>query len=102
MSSPQQTRRFVEALHAQNLKQEKLFQLIAALANCLDRSFVVETMQDTLGVNPIEKGDCVLFNNIAVRFGEDDRVKSLYKVIDGSTTPAKVVIQGSLRDRKAT
>ena len=39
-----------------------------------------------LGIDPIEKDDCVLFDDIAVGFGEEGRVNSLYRVIDGSTT----------------
>ena len=102
MSSPEQTSRLIEALHAQNLEQEKLFQLIAALANCLERDIIIETMQCILGIDPIEKYDCVLFGDIAVGFGEDGRVKSLYRVIDGSTNPAKVVTQSELRGRSDT
>ena len=81
----------------QNLEQEQLFQLIAALANCLDRDIVIEIMQRGLGIDPIEKDDCVLFDDIAVGFNESGRVKSLYRVVDGTTKPAKVVIQSDLR-----
>ena len=99
MNSPQHTRESVEALHAQNLEQEKLFQLIAALANCLDRDIVIETIQCILGIDPIEKYDCVFFDDIVVGFDEEGRVKSLYRVIDGTTIPAKVVIRSDSNGR---
>ena len=83
MSSPKQTSRLVEQLYAHNPEQESLFQLIAALANCLDRDIVIETMKHILSIEPVEKGDCVNFDDIAVRFDADGRVKSLSRVING-------------------
>ena len=96
MSSPEDTRQLIEALHAQSQDQDKLFQLIAALANCLDRDFVIETMKGYLGIEPVEKDGCVLFDDIAASFGKDGRVKSLYRVIDGTERPARTVVQNNL------
>lgn len=99
MSSYGYTRRMAEALHAQHIDQERLFQLIAALANCLDRDAVIGTMQTMLAIEPVEKGDCVQFDDVAVRFGDDGRVKSLYRVIDGSNRPADPGMLGGLPGR---
>lgn len=87
MSSAETNRRLIEAMHEQNLQQERLFQMIAALGNCLDRNAVIETMQHILGVDPVENDDGVLFDDIAVSFDKDGRVKGLYRVIDGSERP---------------
>lgn len=83
MDAPEHRRRLIEAIEEQNLSQERLFQLIAALANFLDRPVVIETMQHILHVDPIEDGDRVLFDDIAVSFDGHGRVKGLYRIIDG-------------------
>lgn len=88
MSSPERTQRLIEAIEEQNLDQERLFQLIAALANCLDRAVVIETMQHILAIDPVEDGDRVLFDDIAVSFDDHGRVRGLYRVIDGTTPQA--------------
>lgn len=88
MSAPERTRRLIEAIEGQNLSQERLFQLIAALANCLDREVVIETMQHILGIDPVEDGDRVLFDDIAVSFDDRGRVKGMYRLIDGTTPQA--------------
>jgi hypothetical protein len=85
VNTPEEKRRWVEAMHEQNLDQERLFQLIASLANLLDREIVVETMQSILGIAPIDKEDCVLFDNLTVKFGDNGRVIGIYRTIDGET-----------------
>ena len=89
MTSPEDKRRWVEALHQQNLDQEKLFQLIASLANLLDRDVVVETMQTILGIEPVDQGDCVLFHDLTVKFGDTGRVVGIYRTIDGNHVPVE-------------
>lgn len=84
MTSSEEKRRWVEAIHEQNLERDRLFQLIAALANCLDRDVVVEIMQSHLGVEPITDGDSTSFDDIAVRFNGKGRVTSIYRIIDGA------------------
>lgn len=88
LSNREQARQLIEALHARHIEQDVLIQLIASLANCLDRDIVIETMQRILGTDAIEKDECVLFDDIAVSFGKDGRVNGLYRIIDGSTGPA--------------
>ena len=89
MNSPEERRRWIAALHEQNLDQERLFQLIASLANLLDREIVVETMQTILGIEPVDQGDCVLFNDLTVKFNDNGRVIGIYRIIDGETTLGK-------------
>lgn len=74
----------MEALHAYSDDQDRLFGLVASLANLLDKDLVVETMQSVLGIEPVHDGDCVIFDDFAIQFGQDDRVKSVYRTIDGS------------------
>lgn len=74
----------MEALHEYSNDQDRLFGLVASLANLLDKDLVVETMQSVLGIEPVHDGDCVIFDDLAIRFGEDNRVKSVYRTIDGS------------------
>lgn len=88
MSNPDQNREWIGAHDAQNVEHDRLIQLIAGLANCLDRAFVIETMEALLRVKSVEKGDSVHFDDLAVRFGDDGRVASLYRVIAGTTRRA--------------
>lgn len=84
MTSPEEKRRLIEAIDEQNLERDRLFQLVAALANCLDRDVVVEIMQSNLGIEPVTNGDTTVFDDIAVRFNIEGRVTSICHVIDGS------------------
>ena len=88
MSPSEHKRRLIEAIEEQNLSQERLFQLIAALANFLDRQVVIETMQHILHIDPVEDGDRVLFDDIVVSFDANGRVKGLYRLIDGRSPRA--------------
>jgi hypothetical protein len=97
LSSAEEKRMWIEALHEQNLEQERLFQLIASLANLLDKDIVVETMQSILGIEPVEMDDCVLFENLAVKFDENGRVAGIYRTIDGTAKSSEVTIQ-SIKD----
>jgi len=74
----------MEALHEYSNDQERLFGLVANLANLLDKDLVVETMQSVLGIEPVYDGDSVIFDDLAIRFGQDNRVKSIFRTIDGS------------------
>jgi hypothetical protein len=64
--------------------QERLFGLVASLANLLDRDLVVETVARVLGIHPVIDGDCVIFDDLEIRFGRDGRVASVSRTIDGS------------------
>jgi hypothetical protein len=74
----------MEALHEYSGEQDRLFGLVASLANLLDKDLVVETMQSVLGIEAVHDGDCVIFDDLAIRFGDDNRVKSVSRTIDGS------------------
>jgi hypothetical protein len=63
---------------------ERLFSLVASLANLLDKDLVVETIASVLDIEPVHDGDCVIFDDIAIRFGRDDKVASIFRTIDGS------------------
>ncbi len=93
MTTPEQTRNLIEALHEQSVERERLFQLIAALAGLLDREVIVETVATLLNHEAIDNGDCVVFGDVAIRFGADDKVKSVYRTVDGENPVARVVIQ---------
>ena len=86
MTSADDKRRWIEALHAYRDDSERLFALVASLANLLDRELVVETMESVLGVTAVQDGDSVIFRDFAIRFGSDDRVKSVFRTIDGSAS----------------
>lgn len=84
MTTAEQRRQWIEALHAYRDDSDRLFTLVASLANLLDRAMVIETMESVLGIEAIHDDDCVIFDDLAIRFGKDDRVKSVFRTIDGS------------------
>lgn len=84
MTSPEERQQWLDALHAHRSDQDRLFGLVASLANLLDRDLVVETMASVLGIEPVHEGDCVRFDDLAIRFDSDGRVKSVFRTIDGS------------------
>ena len=85
MTTPEKNARaLLEAIQELTTERERLFQLIAALANLLDRQVVIEIVGSFLGIDPVEQGDCVVFDDIAIRFGADNRVKSVYQTFDGT------------------
>lgn len=84
MTSPKQTRALAEAIHELNAGQDRLFSLIAALGNLLERDVIVETVAMLLDARPVDDGDCVSFGDVAIRFGPDNRVRSIYRTFDGS------------------
>lgn len=96
MSSAEGNRRLIEAIHERTVEQERLFQMIAALGNCLDRDVVIQTMRHILGVDPVENDDRVLFDDITVSFDSDGRVKGLYRVIDGSESSRRTAKSGEV------
>ena len=64
--------------------QETMFGLVASLANLLDKELVVETVASVLGIEPVYDDDCVVFGDLAIRFGHDGKVASVFRMIDGS------------------
>jgi hypothetical protein len=84
MTTAEQRRLWMEALHAYRDDSERLFGLVASVANLLDKALVIETMESVLGVVAVHDGDCVVFDDLAIRFGSDDRVKSVFRIIDGT------------------
>jgi len=83
MPTPEQTRALVESLHDAKNEREKLFLLIAGLANLLDRSVIIETLERLLAATAEDNGDTVFFGDVGVAFGDDGRVKSVFQTFDG-------------------
>ena len=83
MTTAEQRRQWIEALHAYRDDSERRFGLVASLANLLDRKLIIETMESVLGIAAVHDGDCIIFDDLAIRFGSDDRVKSVFRTIDG-------------------
>jgi hypothetical protein len=94
MATAEQRRQWMEALHAYREDSERLFELVASLANLLDKALVVETMESVLGKPALHDGDCVIFDDLAIRFGSDDRVKSVFRMIDGTGGDAMPTVGG--------
>ncbi len=102
LSNPEPTHRWSEMLCDQQLEHDRLFQLIASLANLLDKAVIVETVKSVVGIEPVELEDCILFGDLSIKFGDDGRVIGLSQTLDGSTEPAKSIIQNLLNNGQAT
>lgn len=84
MTTAEQRRQWIEALHAYRDDSDRMFALVASLANLLDKELVIETMESVLGISAVHDGDCIIFDDLAIQFGRDDRVKSVFRTIDGT------------------
>ena len=63
---------------------EDVFQLIACLANVLDRAVLIETVETLLAAKAVVTGDSVVIDDISIRFGADNRVRSVCRTVDGT------------------
>ena len=102
LSNPEPTHGWSEMLCDQHLERDRLFQLVASLANLLDKAIIVETVKSVVGIEPVEIEDCILFGDLSIKFGDDGRVIGLSQTLDGSTEPAKSIIQNLLNNGRAT
>ena len=62
MTDLDERRQWMEALHEYGNDQDRLFGLVASLANLLDKDLVVETMQSVLGIYARETGQGMIFS----------------------------------------
>jgi hypothetical protein len=102
LSTADPTHGWNEKLCDRHLERDRVFQLVASLANLLDKSMIVETMTSVLGTEPVEVGDCILFDGLSIKFGNDGRVIGLSQTFDGSAEPAKSIIQSISDNEHAT
>lgn len=84
MTTDDERRQWIEALHAYRDDSDRIFALVASLANLLDKDLVIETMESVLGVTAVHDDDCIIFDDLAIRFGDDGKVKSVFRTIDGT------------------
>ena len=94
-SNPKERRATIEALHSQNVEYKKLLGVVLQLSKPMQRDQILGAFQAELGIKPIIKGDFVLFGRLALQFDENERLVDLYVAIEGTTTPARVVIESS-------
>jgi len=102
MSSPEQTRALIEALHNQSLYREQLLEVICGLAGRLDKDIVVETLSKIIQLTPVESENRVVFGSLVVRFDANDKAESVYLSEDGENPVGRVVIQSDSKTSGAT
>ncbi len=101
-SGPEQMRLLVEGIHAQNLDHKALLRVIVKLSQSLDKGVILEAFETGLRITPSPKDDCVLFGDLALRFAVGGKISDIFRVIEGTTTPAKVEIRSELEMRNDT
>jgi len=97
LCNPDSTDGSIDNIGDQPRARDRVFQLVASLANILDKPMVIETMKSVLGIEPVEVDDCILFDDLSIKFGDDGRVIGLYQTFDGSMEPAKSIIENLSR-----
>ena len=93
MSTPIERRRLIEAIHNLAVENEKLMRAIVPFGQGHDKAFVVNIFSVALDESPVEKDDCVLLGNLALKFDSDGRLIDVFKAVPGTTERAEVVIE---------
>ena len=88
-------RLLIEALHDQDSECENLLRIIAQLGQGHDKDFLVNVFAVALAESPVEKDDCVLLRNLALKFDNDGRLIDVFKVVPGTTERAGIGIGSS-------
>ena len=95
MSTPIERRRLIEAIHNQNVECDNLLRIIAQLGQGHDKAFLVNVFAVALAESPVEKDDCVLLRNLALKFDKDGKFIDVFKVVHGTIERADIVIGSS-------
>lgn len=95
MSTPIERRRMIEAIHNQSVEYENLLRIIVQLGQGHDKAFVVNVFAVALGESPVDKDDCVLLGNLALKFDHNSRLIDVFKAVPGTTERAEIVISSS-------
>jgi hypothetical protein len=74
---------WTDSMYPDGIDQASLFQLIASLSGCFDRSTVIETVGTILATKPVESGNCVRFDDVAIVFDRHGRISNIHRIIDG-------------------
>ena len=93
LSGAEQKRLLIEAVHSQDLGHKALLRVIIRLCNSLEKGVILEAFETGLGKSPEPRDDCVLFDDLALRFTVNGRLADIFRVIEGTTTPANIVIR---------
>lgn len=83
----------MEGIHAQSLEHEALLRVILELGQSSEKAVILKAFETGLRKSPRLKDDCVLFGDLALRFTVDGTLSDIFGVIEGTTRPAKIVIQ---------
>ncbi len=102
LSGPEQNRLLIEGIHAQGQEHKALLRVIVELSQSLEKGVILKAFETGLRKSPRPKDDCVLFGDLALRFTVDGGLSDLFRVIEGTTTPAKVVIRSESEMRNDT
>lgn len=85
----------IEAIHNLSVEYENLLRIIVPLCQGHDKAFIVNVFAVALAESPVEKDDCVLLRDLALRFDNDGKLTDVFKVISGTTERAGIVIKSS-------
>ena len=94
MSSPEQRRREIEALHAQSPIGQEFQKLRTALGDVLDKKSVIRIASNVLGGDPVDADGKVRIGKFEFDFDVNDNLESLSNWTGG------IVIKNGTPDRR--
>ena len=77
MSSPEQRRKILEALHAQSPTGRTFLNLRSALGDVVDKKSVIRIASDFLNCNPVEVDGKIRIGKFEFDFDANDNLRSL-------------------------
>ncbi len=96
VNTPEERRRWIEAIHEQNhgkcVLSEKGSAIAEALGSQFDKTFVLKTLTDILGVEPVIKDDTYRFDEVKVTFDKDG---FLYRMSERSGGAIVIQMEGN-------
>lgn len=86
-------RLWIEASHKQEADFKKLLEVILRLAKVQEKASIVRAFGEATEQDAVEIQDCIVFANIALRFDGQGKLVDVFKVVEGTTNRAEIVIE---------
>ena len=91
MTPEKQIRSLMESLHTQAEELQKLMEVIEVLGKNCDRRTIIGAFHDIFGSERVVSERLVVFSQIGLKFDDDSRLKSAYRVGPDGVSPVRNV-----------